>query len=59
MVSGTVAIIMGFRRNARKGRDRVPPGVSGYEERVCEWYFSVCCDGIWEDLMLGVRLALD
>ena len=58
MVAGSIAVIVGVRRHARKGWDRVSASVSSHEARVCEWDFPVCGDGFQQDLMAWKWLPL-
>ena len=46
LVADTITLSVGFCVDARKGRDRVPTGISGYEKRVRQWNFPVCCYGV-------------
>ena len=50
MVPDPKPLPVGLRPLAGSRRHRFPAGVSGHEERVCEWEFSVCGYGVWESV---------
>lgn len=52
VVAGTVTLSVGLCVDARKGWNCVPTGISGYEKRVCECDFPVCCHGVSEGFMM-------